>query len=91
MSATPLSLRLDPEIRERLQREAHAEDRSLSYIAQKAIISFFNAKDNKKQAIMEALAEADNGIFISDEAMTAWVESWGTDNELPIPEPDLHL
>jgi predicted transcriptional regulator len=37
----------------------------------------------------ERIAEADKGIFISAEAMHRWVESWGTENELPPPEPDI--
>lgn len=35
------------------------------------------------------MIEAEKGIFISEEATTRWVESWGTDNELPPPEPDI--
>jgi predicted transcriptional regulator len=48
-----------------------------------------SAKEYKRQALDEAAAEADKGVFISDEAMTAWVSSWGTENELPPPEPNI--
>jgi predicted transcriptional regulator len=37
----------------------------------------------------EALAEADKGIFVSGEAVIEWLESWGTDNVKPFPEPDI--
>jgi predicted transcriptional regulator len=40
-------------------------------------------------AIDEALAEADKGIFVSGEAVIEWLESWGTDNVKPSPEPDI--
>ncbi len=36
-----------------------------------------------------AIAEADKGVFISGKAMHRWIESWGTENELPPPEPDI--
>jgi predicted transcriptional regulator len=88
---SPISLRLDPETRSRLQLEAAAEERSLSFIAQKAIVAFLDAQDKKRQALTAAIEEADKGIFISDEAMTAWVNSWGSDQELPMPEPDVFL
>jgi hypothetical protein len=37
----------------------------------------------------EAFAEMENGIFISGEKVHAWVESLGTENEQPFPEPDI--
>jgi predicted transcriptional regulator len=40
-------------------------------------------------AIDEALAEADKGMFVSGEAVIEWLESWGTDNVKPSPEPDI--
>ena len=46
----------------------------------------FSARD---EAIKAALAEADKGVFVSAEAVHRWMESWDTDNELPIPEPDI--
>ena len=38
---------------------------------------------------MEAVAEADEGIFVSGEAIDRWLASWGTDKVLPMPEPDV--
>ena len=43
----------------------------------------------KREAIREALAEADKGDFISRDAMDAWVSSWDTEAELRPPEPDV--
>jgi hypothetical protein len=40
-------------------------------------------------AIKEAVAEADKGVFISGERVSEWLRSWGTPNELPMPEPDI--
>lgn len=48
--------------------------------------SRFSAKD---EAIRAAIAEADKGVFVSSEAVHRWMESWDTDNELPMPEPDI--
>ena len=38
-----------------------------------------------------AIAEAEKGVFISEEAMHSWIESWDTDHELPPPKPDIFL
>lgn len=52
----------------------------------------FLRRSEAEQALMrERIAEADKGVFISSEAMLRWIESWGTENELPPPEPDVFL
>ena len=35
--------------------------------------------------------EAGEGAFTSQEAMDAWVASWGSESELPPPEPDIQI
>ena len=89
MPTTPFSIRLDTEVKAKLEQEARLEDRSAGYIAQKAIEDYLDAKAYKRECLREAIAEADKGVFISEEAMDAWIESWGTENELPMPEPDI--
>ncbi|PZO82543.1 MAG: CopG family transcriptional regulator [Mesorhizobium amorphae] len=53
--------------------------------------AFLEAQDARRRLLAERRAEADKGEFISEEAMTRWVDSWGTDQELPPPEPDLFM
>lgn len=91
MASSPFSLRLSPELKERLDAVAESEDRSASYVATKAIEAFLDARDAQDEAIREAIAEADTGVFVSSEAVDRWMESWGTDNELPMPEPDIFI
>ena len=47
------------------------------------------AKADKRAAIDNALAHADQGKFISAEAMNAWIDSWDTEDELPAPSADI--
>ena len=54
-----------------------------------AIEAFLDARADKKRQIEAAVAEADKGVFISQGKMSAWIDSWGTDAELPPPEPDV--
>lgn len=89
MASSPFSLRLSPELKERLDAVAESEDRSASYVATKAIEAFLDARDARDAAIRAAFEEADKGIFVSQEAVHRWMDSWDTDNELPIPEPDI--
>ena len=87
---TPLSLRIDPTTKSRLEDIAKAEDRSLSYIAQKAFASYLDARDYRREQILTAFNESKTeNEFISGEAMKAWVDSWDTAQELPTPMPDV--
>ena len=87
---TPLSLRIDPATKSRLEDIAKAEDRSLSYIAQKAFASYLDARDYRRDQILTAFNESKTeNEFISGEAMKAWVDSWDTAQELPAPMPDV--
>ncbi|MEO3997110.1 hypothetical protein [Mesorhizobium sp. CAU 1732] len=53
--------------------------------------SFLRGSETERRLLKERIAEADKGVFISAEAMHRWIESWGTENELQPPEPDVFL
>jgi predicted transcriptional regulator len=89
MSTVPMSLRIDSKLKLALEREAELEDRSLGYMAQRAISHFVAGREEMRKMIDDAFAEADKGVFVSEEAVYSWMASWGTDNELPMPEPDI--
>jgi predicted transcriptional regulator len=89
VAAVPFSLRLDEATRARLEKEARRLDRSASQVAQRAIQCYLDAQEALRQEIDAAVEEADAGVFISAEAMHAWMETWGTDHEAPPPEADV--
>ena len=89
MSTVQFSIRIDPEIKARLDRQAKLEDRSAAYVAQRAIDDYVSKQEHLLEMVRLAEIEADKGVFISEEKMTAWFESLGTDHELPEPEPDI--
>jgi predicted transcriptional regulator len=85
----PYTIRLDESIKKQLEAQAKREDRSAAQLAVRAIESMLQTKQAKYDAIEAAMSEADTGEFISEEAMTKWVMSWGADNELPEPAVDV--
>lgn len=89
MPSSPYTLRLDDSLREALEKEAALEERPAAQLASRAIRNMVETKLAKRAAITAALEEADGGAFISQEAMNAWVDSWDTDDELPIPTADV--
>jgi predicted transcriptional regulator len=92
VSGSSLSFRIDDRTKAALDEEASREDRSVSYIAQRAIADYLDRRAFRREQIMAAYALAESEqAFVSDEAMLRWVDSWGGENELPAPEPDVLL
>lgn len=88
MGTTPYSIRLDDELRKSLEAEAEREDRPPAQLAVRAIRAMLEAKAARRAALDAALAEAEEGRFISAESMNAWIDSWDTEAERPAPKAD---
>jgi predicted transcriptional regulator len=91
MGEEPLSLHVNAEVGRRLEREARSQNISASDLVERAIESYFEVCESEREVLRQRVAEADKGVFISGEAMHRWIASWGTENELPPPEPDIFL
>ena len=90
MTTARLSLRIDAELKNRLELEAKREERSAGVPRDKGCIeSMLRDRAEKRAAIRSAIQAADKGSFISQDAMDAWVASWGTDTETAPPPADL--
>ena len=91
MATVEFSIPMDQDIKTRLDREAELEDRSAGYLAQKAIDAFLRQKEHLRKVVQDAEAEAEQGEFISGDAMHAWVDSWDSEDELTPPVPDIFV
>jgi predicted transcriptional regulator len=89
MANSPFSVRFDESTKSRLEQEAKREDRSTGYVINKAVEHYLNKKDNFRKEMETLVAEANKGVFISEEAMDKWMESWDTNDGMPPPEPDI--
>jgi|UPI0006857A4E predicted transcriptional regulator len=83
------SVRLPPETKRELEEYAKATKRSSAFIVKEAVEAHLAERRAYLEAIEEGEREADLGVFVSGEAVFKWMESWGTDKELPRPEPDV--
>ena len=89
MATSPYTLRLDDELRKALENEAELEGRPAAQLAVRAIRAMLEAKEAKRHAIDAALEEAEKGVFISEDTISAWIDSWDSENELPVPGADI--
>ena len=78
MSAT-MTLRLEPELKQRLDHLAEATQRSKSFLAAQAIREFVDLNEWQVQEIRDALAEADREDFASDDLVRDVLGKWGVD------------
>ena len=79
MSAT-MSVRLEPGLEQRPDRLAQATQRSKSSLAAQAIRDFVDLNERQVQEIRNALAEADQGGFASEEGVKEVLGNWGADS-----------
>ena len=88
MASVQFSIRMDPDIKSRLDAQAKLEDRSAAYITQRALDAYLKRKEHLQKILQESEIEAEKGAFVSSDAVNAWLDSWDTANELPMPEAD---
>lgn len=75
MSPT-MTIRLDDEVKARLERLAGATRRSKSFLAAEAIRNFVETNEWQVGEICKALKEADAGDFAGDEDVRAFARKW---------------
>ncbi len=85
-SAT-LTIRVDQNMKDRLEAAAKQQKRSKSFLAGEAIEEYLAVQEWQERRIREAIEAADRGELIPHEEVMAWISSWETDNELPMPTP----
>jgi RHH-type rel operon transcriptional repressor/antitoxin RelB len=74
--STTMTIRLDDEVKERLDRLAEATERSKSYLAAEAVRAYVEINEWQIAEVRAALKEADAGDFADDKDVTKLVRKW---------------
>jgi RHH-type transcriptional regulator, rel operon repressor / antitoxin RelB len=74
--STTMTVRLDDEVKDRLDLLAEATQRSKSYLAAEAIREFVDNNEWQIAEINAAIKEADAGDFASDKEVAALSKKW---------------
>ena len=77
--STTMTIRLEPELKQRLDGLAESTQRSKSFLAAQAIREFVDLNEWQIQEIRRALVEADSDDFASDELVRDVLGKWGVD------------
>ncbi|NOX74770.1 MAG: hypothetical protein GXP03_14510 [Alphaproteobacteria bacterium] len=89
MTTVPFSMRIEEDLKADLKQEAKRVDRPASYLASRAISDYLARQKLERELLLGRMEEAEAGVFVSEDRVTAWVDSWFTDTELPRPEADI--
>ena len=86
-TTVPVTVRIPVEVNQQLERLAVATARSKSWLAAEAIGSFVRNESEFLDAVEEGRRAARDGRTVAHEDVRRWLDSWGTDTELPPPLP----
>ena len=75
--STTMTIRLETELKNRLDQLAEATHRSKSFLAAEAIRDFIELNEWQIQEIKDAIKEADNGDFANDSTVNKTLSKWG--------------
>lgn len=88
-TTVPMSIRLDVTARERLKTIAVRQKRSAHALATEAIHLLIEQKEREHawhESCNAALKHFDEtGLHATQDEVMTWMDSWGTDKELPAP------
>lgn len=76
---TTMTIRVEEEVKERLDRLADSTSRSRSYPPAEVIHAFVETNEWRSADIRDAIKEADAGDFASEKDVAALVKKWNVD------------
>ena len=86
----PTSVKLDDELKNRIQDLADARQRSAHWIMREAIRDYVEREEARESFKQEALASwtayQETGKHLGSQQTRDWLDTWGTDKETEIPE-----
>lgn len=85
-----VSIKLDDDMRERVQTVADSKQRSAHWVMREAIRTYVE-KEEAQQSLDQAAEKAlehyrETGLHVTHAEVTKWLKSWGTDEELDSPQ-----
>lgn len=83
------SLKLDPDIKERIQKLANSQHRSSHGLMVDAIREYVVKEEKREQLRRDVVLAWDeyqeNGLHVTGDEVIAWLKTWGEENEQDAP------
>lgn len=82
---TTLSVRLDIDTKQQLEKLARRSRRSKSFLAAEAIAAYVQAESWQLDEIHAGIRDLEEGRSVTHRDVTAWLRSWGRPRERKAP------
>ena len=81
-----LSIRLEPTVKDKLDKLAKSSKRSKSFLAAEAIAAYVEAESWQLSEIESGLKELNAGRRVDHDEVKTWLQSWGKKRERQPPQ-----
>lgn len=89
-SASTTSLKLDPEMKARVQSLAESRRRSSHWIMREAIAEYVSREEKRQSFLQDAQAAWEDyqrtGLHLTSDEVNAWMDKLAAGEDAPIPE-----
>lgn len=86
MPSATFTVRVDQDVKKRLEKLAKRTGRTRSYLAAEAIGEYLELNEWQVAGIRQAVKSLDGGEGISHQAVKDWIGSWDREDERPAPK-----
>jgi RHH-type transcriptional regulator, rel operon repressor / antitoxin RelB len=86
MPSTTFTVRVEPQVKKRLEKLAKSTGRSRSFLAAEALGEYLDVNEWQVAGVKQAIASLDRGEGVSHGEVKGWVGSWGRKRERPAPK-----
>jgi RHH-type rel operon transcriptional repressor/antitoxin RelB len=86
MSSTTFNVRVETDVKKRLEKLAKSTGRSRSFLAAEALREYLDVNEWQVADVRKAMDSLDRGDRVPHEQVKAWVNSWGGERERPAPK-----
>jgi predicted transcriptional regulator len=85
MPSTTFTVRVEAEVKKRLEKLAKSTGRSRSFLAAEALNAYLDVNEWQVAGVKRAMASIDRGDGVPHQEVKDWVDSWGRKHERSAP------
>ena len=86
MTSTTFTVRVETNVKKRLEKLAKSTGRSRSFLAAEALNEYLDVNEWQIEGIRTAMHSLDRGKGIQHEEVKGWIDSWDGKRERPAPK-----
>jgi len=86
MPSTTFTVRVEQEVKKRLEKLARSTGRSRSFLAAQALNEYLDVNEWQVAGVKRAIASLDRGEGVSHKEVKDWINAWGRKRERAVPK-----